>query len=120
MSRYTDVDTLAEEMIQDPEFFGISIWRENPCCYRDRLRVQFHEHQLDRSWQDVEEAAVYLEAMTRTMKEYQDRFAANPNDPSIETTGYPCGGCVMDNNVEAAWMELHGETLESLQAGLIR
>lgn len=120
MSRqYTDVEALAEEMIRDPRFHGIAIWRENPCCSRDRLRVAFNQYQLDRTW-DIEDAAVYLEAMERTMKEYRDRFAADPNDTSIETMSYPCGGCVMEGYVEEEWMALNGETIESLQAGLIR
>lgn len=90
----TDVESLARDMADNPGYYGVSVYRRNPCCYGDQAEVQ-----IDLSlhhWDDAEEAVRKLQAVTRAIEILIDRFRQHGE---IETMQGACEGCEVTADV---------------------
>jgi len=83
-------DDLFKEMLEDPAFFGISVYRRNPCCYRDQVEVDGIGTVMREHYDDAEEAVIRLKALTRAVEALIDRFRETGD---IETLMGACEGC---------------------------
>lgn len=102
MSSYNldTLESLTEEMVERPGYYGISFYRENPCCDRDRLKVSFQNGVVGATFETAEDASKYLGAVTATVEHYRAKFA---EDPLEFETGGPCISCLRKGDYDPKW-----------------
>jgi hypothetical protein len=105
--RYTDADTLANDMFENPGFYGISVYRQNPCCAKDQARVELAHGILDAYYEDAEDAVVYTQALSTAIALFISNFREN----GIIDTGGPCESCLEAGDVDPAWLMAHPDAV---------
>lgn len=107
MTRFMDVDDAVEQFLTDPGFYGISFYRDNPCCAKEVARFGLHPDAP--KFEDLDEAAVYFTGLAKAIDVMRDRFAADPNN---FTTGAPCESCLEKGDVDLGWLRTHAFYME--------
>lgn len=98
MPRYSTGDDLYEEMLERPSYYGISVYRQNPCCYKDQV-----EASIDMSlghFDFASDAAHKMRAAARVVEALTLRFYETGE---IETVMGACEGCT---DIDPRWLAL--------------
>jgi hypothetical protein len=82
------VEQMARDIADNPAYYGLRVYRQNPCCYGDQaeatVEVSFGH------FDDAEDAATKLLAVGRAVEILIDRFRQHGE---IETVMGVCEGC---------------------------
>lgn len=115
MRRYPSLQDLTFEILDNPAFFGLSVYRLNPCCSKDQAEVSLHPHIAQTTYENAEDAATYFKALAAAIDELVSRFA---DKGEIATENWPCDSCWEAGDVDPAWLAQNPDATNEYDAAL--
>jgi hypothetical protein len=98
---------LADKIVRNPDWYGIDVFIQNPCCYADTVEVAFHNSPLAVNY-EATEAIDRLEAITEAVKRLVDNALV---DPLPAYRQGPCAGCFRTGAIDPRWLEARDITI---------
>lgn len=99
---FPTVTDLARDMADHPSYYGFSAYRDNPCCQRDQLRIEFAHNPFHEHYDDIEAAVFVAEALKLALLMLADQFQGPTSN--ITTADGPCESCLAAGDVDPTWL----------------